>query len=374
VKAVQVSTTQERVLNVFSKLPTGVKRTLIKPVNNYRLKQVQKLQTPEILMLYVVDTCNLRCKHCFYWKEVDNPRNAHSIEEIEKLSKSFKSPIEILTLTGGEPFVRKDIVEIVRLFVQNNGAKRIHIASNGLTPELIKKRVQEMLAICGDCRITLQFSIDGFEETHDVLRGLKGSFKNVCDSARKLNEIKDERLAVSVATVVFQKNFDQMRDLKKFVNEELGVPMKFNVLRKTSSVKGVPKEHLEDFDIRDEDYQVPTDEQLAQLPDIIDDGSIASRIERKKIEHSIKILSGRRSLNCLGGIRDAVVFSNGDVALCEPTTPFANLKDFDYDFYKLWTSPAAEAKKKAFLGKCACLQSCNLLNAMSYDTETLVNL
>ena len=373
-RAVQVSSLQEKAIDTFSRLPLPVRRAVITPVNALRLQRVRHLQTPEVLVFYVLDTCNLRCNHCFYWKEVDNPLEAHSLEQVEKLAKSFKEPLQLLTLTGGEPFLRKDIVDVVHLFVKYTHVKRVHVASNGFTPEMITQKVKDMLAICGDTRITLQFSIDGFEELHDRLRGRVGSFKNVCETTKMVNAIKDPRLAVSVATVVHQKNFSTLKEFKKFVNEELGVSLKINVLRKTSSVKGVPVEHLQDFDIRDEDYQVPTEEQLRALPDMIDDSSVHSRIERKKLEHSRTILSGNKAVNCLAGIRDAVIFSNGDVGICEPTTPFANLKDYDYDFFKLWTSHAAEEKKKAFLGKCFCLQSCNLLNAMSYDTETLVNL
>lgn len=373
-RAVQVSSLQEKAINTFSILPLPVKRAVITPVNAFRLQRVQHLQTPEVLIFYVLDTCNLRCNHCFYWKEVDNPKEAHSLEQIEKLARSLKEPLELLTLTGGEPFLRKDLVDIVHLFVKHTHVKRIHIASNGFTPEMNVQKIKDMLAICGGTRITLQFSIDGFEDLHDRLRGRKGSFKNVCETVRMVNAIKDPRLAVSVATVIHQKNFSEFKAFKTFVNEELGVPLKVNVLRKTSSVKGVPHEHLQDFDIRDEDYQVPTKEQLLALSSMIEDGSLSSRIEKKKIEHSITILEGKKAVNCLAGIRDAVIFSNGDVGICEPTTPFANLHDYDYDFYTLWTSPAAVEKKKAFLGKCFCLQSCNLLNAMSYDTETLVNL
>lgn len=373
-RTVQVTKTQEKLLTSFSKLPTPVKRSILRPINKFRIARAMHLETPETLMLYVIDACNLRCRHCFYWKEVDNPQPAHSLENLEKLASSLKVSLAILTLTGGEPFLRKDLPDIVKTFVEKNKTKRIHIASNGLLPELIHRRVQEMLAVCGNARITIQFSIDGFEDIHDELRGLKGSFKNVCESTKKTSSINDKRLAVSVATVVLQKNFHQIRDLKTFVNNDLGVEMKFNVLRKTSSIKGVPEYHLADFDIRDDNYQVPTEEQLQELVQIIGNKTIASRIERKKIEHSIKILEGKKAVNCLGGIRDAVVFSNGDVALCEPTTSFANLKDYDYNFYNLWTSQIAEEKKKAFLGKCFCLQSCNLLNAMSFDTETLATL
>lgn len=376
-KAVQVSSTQDTLLRTFSRLPTPLKRAVIKPVMGARYKKALKLQAPKMLMLYVTDNCNLRCKHCFYWKEVDNPRNAHSIEEIETLTKSLKERLDLLTLTGGEPFIRKDLVDIVRLFVQNNGVKRIHIATNGLLPDLTVRKTQEMLAILGPkTRLTMQFSIDGFEDEHDKVRGMQGAFAKTCETVKKLNDIHDPRLAVSVATVVHRDNFHQMKDFKYFINHELGVPMKVNVLRKPNSVRGVAPQFMEAFDIREDDgYEPPSEEQLRELITLLDDGTIASRIEKKKIEHSITILHHKKkAVNCLAGIRDATIFSNGDVSICEPTTPFANLKEFDYDFDKLWHSPAAKERKEKILGKCFCLNSCNLLNAMQFDTETLANL
>lgn len=375
-KAVQVSSTEDKLLDTFSKLPKSLKKGVISPVMKYRNAQVQKLQAPKMLMLYVTDNCNLRCKHCFYWKEVDNPRNAHSLEEIEILTKSLKERLDLLGITGGEPFIRNDLVDIVRLFVQNNGVKRIHIATNGLLPDLTVRKTKEMLEILGKRRLTMQFSIDGFETKHDEVRGMKGAFAKTCETVKKLMEIHDDRLAVSVATVVHRDNFFEMKELKDFINHELGVPMKVNVLRKPNSVRGVAPQFMEAFDIREDDgYEPPTEEQLKELMSILEDGTIASRIERKKIAHSITILHHKkRAVACLAGIRDAVIFSNGDVSICEPTTPFANLKEFGYNFDILWHSPAAQERKEKLLGKCFCLNSCNLLNAMQFDTETLVSL
>ena len=97
----------------------------------------------------------------------------------------------------------RNLVDIVKLFVQNNGVKRIHIATNGLLPDLTVRKTQEMLAILGkDARLTMQFSIDGFEAKHDEVRGMKGAFQKTCETVKRLGEIHDERLAVSVATVV----------------------------------------------------------------------------------------------------------------------------------------------------------------------------
>lgn len=376
-KAVQVSSMQDTLLTSFSRLPKGVKRVVIKPIMDARYTRALQLQAPKMLMLYVTDNCNLRCKHCFYWKEVDNPRNAHSIEEIEKLTKSLKERLDLLTLTGGEPFIRKDLVDIVRLFVENNKVKRIHIATNGLLPDLTVRKTNDMLALLGShTRLTMQFSIDGFEDAHDKVRGMKGAFQKTCETVKKLMEIHDKRLAVSVATVVHRDNFHEMKNFKDFINHELGVPMKINVLRKPTSVRGVAPEFMEAFDIREDDgYEPPSEEQLRELALLLDDGTIASRIEKKKIEHSITILyHKKKAVNCLAGIRDATIFSNGDVSICEPTTPFANLKEFDYNFDQLWHSPAAKERKEKIIGKCFCLNSCNLLNAMQFDTETLVSL
>ncbi len=222
----------------------------------------------------------------------------------------------------------------------------------------------------------MQFSIDGFEDAHDKVRGMKGAFQKTCETVKKLMEIHDKRLAVSVATVVHRDNFHEMKNFKDFINHELGVPMKINVLRKPTSVRGVAPEFMEAFDIREDDgYEPPSEEQLRELALLLDDGTIASRIEKKKIEHSITILyHKKKAVNCLAGIRDATIFSNGDVSICEPTTPFANLKEFDYNFDQLWHSPAAKERKEKIIGKCFCLNSCNLLNAMQFDTETLVSL
>ncbi|MBS3162374.1 radical SAM protein [Candidatus Woesearchaeota archaeon] len=372
-KSVQVSKKEELMLKGFNKVPNWLKRVILKPVNKLRISQVKKFKTPKMIMFYVTDNCNLKCRHCFYWKSVDNPNKFMNLEQIEKVAFSLDR-LDLLGITGGEPFVRNDIVDIVKVFVENNKTKRVHIASNGFLVDKIENDVKEILKYLEDSRLTIQFSLDGFEELHDQLRGIKGSFRNVCEIINRLNFIQDSRLAVSVATVVMRKNFSQMRDFKNFVNNDLKVNIKFNVLRKIDSVKGVPKEYLADFDIRDEDFEVPMVEQLEELINIIDDGSISSKIEKKKIEYSISILKGRKAVECLAGWRDAVIFPNGDVSICEPILASVNLKTYDFDFEKLWNSEEFEIIKNKFRGKCFCMNSCNLLNAMQYDTNTLANL
>ncbi len=74
--------------------------------------------TPPLLVLFVNSICNLTCEHCFYWRSL-NQRDDLSYEELERLSADL-DPIENLNLSGGEPFLRKDVDRVVRLFVRNN--------------------------------------------------------------------------------------------------------------------------------------------------------------------------------------------------------------------------------------------------------------
>ncbi len=87
----------------------------------------------------------------------------------------------------------------------------------------------------------------------------------------------------------------------------------------------------------------------------------------------LNVLKGKKPIRCLAGIRQAVIYPNGDVSVCEPTKPFANLKDFDFNFFRLWNSKQAK-NTKTKIKNCSCIQSCNLIDSMQFDAETLVEL
>src|SRR5438876_12106717 len=86
-------------------------------------------QTPPFLILFINSICNLTCEHCFYWQNL-NRRDDLTFAEMEQLSRDI-GRVEILNLSGGEPFLRPEFAEIVSLFVANNGAKQVYVPTNG---------------------------------------------------------------------------------------------------------------------------------------------------------------------------------------------------------------------------------------------------
>ena len=99
--------------------------------------------------------------------------------------------------------------------------------------------------------------------------------------------------------------------------------------------------------------------------------TLSEKTECVKMQLSLEMMEHKRkTVTCLGGYGEGVIYPNGDVATCEPTKPFANLKTTGYDIRKLWASNAAIYAKKS-MRQCFCLQPCNLLHAMKHDPQVV---
>src|ERR671929_823093 len=82
------------------------------------------------VILFVTSRCNAYCQTCFYHEELNQPGDL-TFAQIEKVSQTMP-PITDLWLSGGEPTLRQDVDDIIRLFVENNGVRRVIIPTNGL--------------------------------------------------------------------------------------------------------------------------------------------------------------------------------------------------------------------------------------------------
>ena len=82
------------------------------------------------VIFFVTSRCNAKCETCFYHEELNRPGDM-TFEQIERVSRTMP-PITDLWLSGGEPTLRQDVDEIIRLFVENNGVRRVIVPTNGL--------------------------------------------------------------------------------------------------------------------------------------------------------------------------------------------------------------------------------------------------
>ena len=121
--------------------------------------------------------CNARCTMCNRYKCPSKPEEEISIETIKKLPKMY-----FTNITGGEPFIREDIKDIVRELYKRSD--RIVISTNGFFTDRI-------IDLCNEFpNVGIRISIEGLEDTNNKIRGLQDGYNRGYNTLKKLVEMK----------------------------------------------------------------------------------------------------------------------------------------------------------------------------------------
>ena len=148
--------------------------------------------------------CNARCTMCNRYKAPSRPDEEISIETIKKLPKMY-----FTNITGGEPFIREDLPEIVRELYKKSD--RIVISTNGFFTDRIIKLCEEFP------NIGIRISIEGLEQTNNEIRGLNDGFNRGYSTLKKLVEMKHPD--VGFGMTVQDKNAKDLVALYDLSNE-----------------------------------------------------------------------------------------------------------------------------------------------------------
>jgi len=154
--------------------------------------------------------CDARCIICDIWKEKPDPAAELRPEDYRWLPGSLRS----VNLSGGEPFVRDDIVEVVEVVRETCPKARIVISTNGLAPGRIEKAVASM----GE--VAVRVSVDALGELHDQIRGVEGAFERAIETTRRLKGLGVRDLGL--AGTASEANTGQLKKVKHLA-DELGV-------------------------------------------------------------------------------------------------------------------------------------------------------
>ena len=168
--------------------------------------------------------CNLECEFCYVGDLLNVEGEWRQEMNLEALAKAFPEREGFqISLTGGEIFMRKDIMSVLDLFKQKGYACG-YLTTNGTIINEERANALADLAAAGFLK-HISISIDGPGEMHDVARGVKGTFERTTAGLRRLQEAarkKHAPLRVSINTTVAHESLaalDRMVD----VAEELGV-------------------------------------------------------------------------------------------------------------------------------------------------------
>jgi radical SAM protein with 4Fe4S-binding SPASM domain len=294
------------------------------------------------LWIYTNRSCNLSCTHCFLgdWET----RRELTPREIQRVLEEGRAlGVERFYFTGGEPFLRRDILELIR-YVTEDLKSELVILTNGT---LLTGRLLEGLREVRTARLAIQVSLEGpREEINDAVRG-KGSFRKAVEGIRNLIRIG---MTPVVATVLTRANAGTIEEMPAFL-ASLGV-RHFHV--HWLYREGRAKERGEEFDL--------PPRELAE---------VMERLKRKAREHRVTLDNleslrmrvetkrGRKNDLCHSCYEMLSVDSDGAVYPC---APFTGREEFrlgtlrDESLERLWrgSGKAAEIRAATVAEKEAC--------------------
>jgi MoaA/NifB/PqqE/SkfB family radical SAM enzyme len=322
--------------------------------------------SPGMLNILATSVCDMRCTHCFFTEQLDDgPRKKLQMttREIEMISETLGGNLGVLVLAGGEPFTRKDLPEIARAFHKNNHLESIFITSNGQIQQRIFPDVSRILQECPDLNVTVALGIDGLKAQHEKIRQKTGSWDIVMDSARKLQAMKREfpRLDVQTCTCFMNSNQDAIFEWYDFLKFELK-PDKINI-----NFIRPPSADSRELEIDTARYaalaaRIDEDSRSGAIKnhyagengffkaamDVYMHGLIAKTQETQQAQ-----------LTCYAGTAGGVIYDDGTVSSCENLEPVGNLRDYGWDFRKLWFSAAMQERRKKVADGCFCTHESN---------------
>jgi len=325
--------------------------------------------TPLTLTFSVTAACQSRCLTCHigrvYLADPQLARHNLSLAEIEQVFASL-GRVYFLNISGGEPFMRPDLAEIIRLACIHLRPRLIHIPTNAYAPRFIDKTTRKILQIMdaqlpATVPLSLKPSIDGIGAMHDHVRGLPGNFAKLDQTIELLLAIRREnpRLHVDLGTVISNHNLHHLDQIEDWVH-----------------ARGIESYRHEIAEQRAEFHNLG--DPITPAPDVYE--ALTERFARK-IEQNIagkawltrtteavrlvyyrlavRIIRERRQVTpCLAGLSNIHLNYDGTVWPCcvlGGEQAMGRVRDWNYDLKALLNSEQAwKSRRDIAAGSCAC--------------------
>jgi MoaA/NifB/PqqE/SkfB family radical SAM enzyme len=307
---------------------------------------------PASYTVSVTYRCNSRCATCrVYEKQAPEL----SVDEYERIFKSVGRSPYWITISGGEPFLRRDIVRICRIIYEYCRPAIINIPTNGILYDIIPPAVAEIAEGCPQSKVIINLSLDEVGERHDKLRGVKGNYERTRRTYQALRGLKLANLTLGIHTVISRHNVARF-------------PRIYEALiawQPDSYITEVAEERVElgttglGITPKAEEYGRAIDYLIQKMNQSAPSGvsRITQAFRRQYYAQVVRVLKeGRGVLPCYAAIASCQIAPNGDVwPCCIKAEVMGNLREVDYDFRRLWFSnEAGRLRRKIKRDNCFC--------------------
>ena len=254
--------------------------------------------------------CNCDCETCL-WKD-NTKKDELTLEEIKRIySEAKKAGFVVTILWGGEPLIRKDIIEVIKFVKRELKFTIVGIVTNGwFLPEKIKE--------FGDDIDFILISLDSPRpEEHDQIRGLPGLYNKIMDSVTTIKE-SYPLISLQFSFSISKYNMNHVEEMIN-LSDEIGVPVAFNVI---NTVR-----HYSHGDIDEKRTLSASDNDISRTFErILDAKKSGSKILNSEM-YLNHFIGGKKQYMCHTKKVFMFVNYNGDIENClQLDKPIANLR------------------------------------------------
>lgn len=325
---------------------------------------------PSNLTFSVSYRCNSRCVTCNVWRK----RVADfSLEEYERTFAKLGRSLRWVTFSGGEPFLRPDLIDIVLACYRTCRPNIINIPTNGLLVDRVAKGVERLAREAPQSKIVINLSLDGVGEEHDAIRGVPGNYAKLRESYAALRAIAAPNLTVGIHTVISRHNIARFSHIRDHVRGELAPD---------SFITELAEERVE-LDTIGLDITPPLEQYGAVVDQLSADidaepasgvAAIAQAFRQHYYQVARRTLSEQRQiLPCYAGVASGHIAPNGDVwTCCIRAEPIGGLREHDYDLRPIWAGARADELRDSIKrGDCHCPLANAAYTSMLNDPPSL---
>jgi len=340
--------------------------------NKYKLlfHILSSLATNRIYKLNFAITkrCNSRCKTCNNWfpaKDEQKTQNELTLAEIDNIFDNLGYSFAWVSITGGEPFLRDDIVDIVKILLKRMPElKVLSIISNGLDVQRVVKKIREILEL-NIPSVYLKFSIDGLEEIHNIQRGIENAFSLTMETYTEVLELKSRypNLDVGPEATISQYNAQHLSEFLEWMKkrgDDLTVTICHNSYlydNASSEQKLTPTQYLDDVK-----------KVISLLKNNLKPFKMEHHIQRYYLDNIINYLTGKPiPFKCTASQASIALNADGNVFPCLMwDRPLGSLREAGYDLNAiLQGAESIDAQKAIMESRCPlCWTPCEAYQAI----------
>jgi len=343
---------------------------------------------PRLLTYCVTYRCNCRCVMCELYNENQDARGELSVREIDTIfsDKAF-STLDVVRFTGGEPFLKEDIGEIVTSINKRTNTKIFYITSNGALTQRIKAFIEQVTPL--GIYLHVQISLDAASSLHDEIRGVPGLFKKTYETLETLRHLKEKfPFEVGINQTIMTKNISEMEEVHRLSQEfgfghNITLAAKFHegrIAKSTDLQDSLPFAALEGMDeatirnIYDRINALKQDRYNHKVGEKHSSTSLRDLVEAYLNEGGRNRLLLQKEIPkplCTAFFTHLRLLPYGDLVSCSirRTRIVANLRNAS--FSEIWRSTAAQKERQSVKACKGCWSECDITPSIFYSGDII---